>query len=44
MTPVISDEEYDQLFRRLLELKQKYPEYKRDNTPTQRIGGLVSGI
>ncbi|RTL12440.1 MAG: NAD-dependent DNA ligase LigA [Neisseriaceae bacterium] len=39
--PVISDEEYDQLFRRLLELETKYPEYKQDNTPTQRIGGLV---
>ncbi len=37
-SPEISDEEYDALFRRLLELEEKYPELKSPDSPTQRIG------
>ncbi len=37
--PVISDPEYDKLFRELLELEEKYPELKVPYSPTQRIGG-----
>ncbi len=36
--PVISDEEYDRLFRRLQELEQQHPEYFDPNSPTQRVG------
>lgn len=39
--PIITDEEYDRLFRRLLELETSYPQYKQNNSPTQRIGGAV---
>ncbi len=37
--PVISDPEYDKLFKELLELEEKYPELKVPYSPTQRIGG-----
>lgn len=37
-SPEISDEEYDALFRRLIELEEKYPQFKSPDSPTQRIG------
>ncbi len=37
--PVITDGEYDALFRRLEELESKYPEYRRPDSPTLRVGG-----
>jgi DNA ligase (NAD+) len=36
--PVISDEEYDRLFRELVELEKKFPELVTPDSPTQRIG------
>lgn len=39
--PVISDYEYDKLYRELVELEEKYPEYKLPDSPTQRVGGEV---
>ena len=39
--PKISDFEYDSLFRQLLELETKYPEFKQADSPTQKIGGQV---
>lgn len=43
--PTISDQEYDALMRRLLELEQSYPEFRSPDSPTQRIGAKVpSGI
>ncbi len=36
--PEISDAEYDRLFRRLVELEQKYPELITPDSPTQRVG------
>lgn len=43
--PVISDEEYDKLMKRLMELEEKYPELKSPDSPTQRIGGqLLEGF
>ena len=39
--PEISDHEYDQMFYRLLELEEKYPEYDTPDSPTKRIGGAV---
>lgn len=36
--PVISDYEYDQLYRELLDLENEYPEAKTPDSPTQRAG------
>jgi DNA ligase (NAD+) len=38
-TPEISDFEYDTLFRELLNLEAKYPEYEAPDSPTLRVGG-----
>ena len=40
--PVIQDEEYDALFRRLKDLERDYPQFTNPNSPTQRVGGKVS--
>jgi DNA ligase (NAD+) len=37
--PLISDEEYDRLFRELLELEAEFPELASPDSPTRRIGG-----
>jgi len=37
-SPVISDHEYDLLFRELQELEAKYPELITPDSPTQRVG------
>jgi DNA ligase (NAD+) len=36
--PLISDYEYDKLFKELEELEKQYPEFYDKNSPTQRIG------
>lgn len=36
--PVISDAQYDELYRQLLELERKHPELITSNSPTQRVG------
>ena len=36
--PEVSDAEYDELFRALLELEADYPELKTPNSPSQRVG------
>lgn len=35
--PIISDGEYDALFRELVQLEAEYPEFRDPNSPTQRI-------
>lgn len=40
--PTVSDYEYDLLFRRLLELEEKYPQLITAQSPTQRIGAIPS--
>lgn len=40
--PVIQDEEYDALFKRLVEYEAEYPHLANPNSPTQRVGGRVS--
>ncbi len=40
--PTVSDYEYDLLFRRLLELEEKYPQFITAQSPTQRIGANPS--
>lgn len=37
--PGISDYEYDKLLYRLIDLEEQYPEYRDENSPTQRVGG-----
>lgn len=37
-SPIISDTEYDLLFRRLVELEATYPELISGNSPTKRVG------
>ncbi|MBU9710233.1 NAD-dependent DNA ligase LigA [Evansella tamaricis] len=37
--PKVSDAEYDQLLRELVSLEENYPEYKREDSPSERIGG-----
>jgi len=37
--PLISDAEYDGLFRRLLALEKKHPELVTPDSPTQKVGG-----
>ena len=36
--PIIPDLEYDQLFARLVELEQKFPDLIAEDSPTQKIG------
>jgi len=39
--PVITDYEYDMLTKELVDLENKYPTLKSENSPTQRIGAKV---
>ncbi|MBA2338178.1 MAG: NAD-dependent DNA ligase LigA [Acidimicrobiia bacterium] len=41
--PEVSDVEYDQLVRRLSALEEAHPELITEDSPTQRVGGLVDG-
>jgi DNA ligase (NAD+) len=40
--PVVSDAEFDRLFRRLQELEQRWPELLTPDSPTQLVGGGFS--
>ncbi|NJN81531.1 MAG: NAD-dependent DNA ligase LigA, partial [Caldilineaceae bacterium] len=40
--PLISDQEFDALFQELQSLEQQHPELASDDSPTLRVGGLVS--
>ena len=40
--PIISDYEYDILYRKLEDLENKYPELILENSPTKKIGGRSS--
>lgn len=39
--PTITDQEYDDYYNELLRLEEKYPELKRNDSPTLRVGGQV---
>ena len=39
--PTITDQEYDDYYMELLALEKKYPELKRADSPTNRVGGSV---
>lgn len=38
----ISDFDFDQLLKELAKLENEYPEFKRSDSPTQRVGGAVT--
>lgn len=38
---LISDYEFDQLLRELRDLEEEFPQFKRLNSPTQKVGGYV---
>jgi len=40
-SPEISDYEYDMLMKELIELENSFPDLKRGDSPTQRVGGEV---
>ena len=42
-SPVISDYEYDQLFRALRDLEKKYPQLITPDSPTQRVASEITG-
>ncbi|MEM7539687.1 MAG: NAD-dependent DNA ligase LigA [Chloroflexota bacterium] len=39
--PTISDAEFDALFRELQRLEAEHPDYPREDSPTQRVGGVI---
>lgn len=41
--PVLSDYDFDMLYRRLEELEKAHPELITPDSPTQRVGGKLSG-
>ena len=44
-SPEITDQEYDQLFKRLLILEDEFPNIKTSNSPSERVGsGPVSDL
>lgn len=38
----ISDFDFDQLLKELAKLENEYPEFKRSDSPTQRVGGTIT--
>ena len=40
-SPEISDHEYDQLFKELSSLEDKFPEMKDTSSPTQNVGSIA---
>ncbi len=41
--PLITDAEYDRLLQELQTLEAEHPQYRRDDSPTQRVGSDLSG-
>lgn len=39
--PLVSDKEYDRLYRELVELEMRYPDRVLPNSPSHRVGGKV---
>jgi DNA ligase (NAD+) len=39
--PRISDQSYDLMLKELTELENTYPEYRFDDSPTQKVGGVI---
>lgn len=41
-SPSVSDFEYDSNLKQLILLEKEYPEFKSDDSPTNRVGGFIS--
>jgi DNA ligase (NAD+) len=41
-SPVISDADYDKLYRELVGLEERYPDLRTPDSPTQRVGDVIS--
>ena len=39
--PTLTDNEYDSLLDELIKLEKEYPQYKLDNSPTEKVGNTV---
>jgi DNA ligase (NAD+) len=39
--PSLTDQEYDRYMQELLKIEEKYPEIKKDNSPSVRVGGKI---
>ena len=39
--PTLTDQEYDRYMQELIRLEEEYPEFKRNDSPTVRVGGEV---
>lgn len=37
--PIMPDAQYDEMFRKLLEIEKAHPEWVKSDSPTQRVGG-----
>ncbi len=37
--PTMTDQDYDKAFKELSSLEEQYPEFKKDTSPTQKVGG-----
>lgn len=42
--PTISDVEYDTLFKELLDLESRYPQFKLANSPSNKVGSLSNDV
>ena len=40
---LISDKEYDSLYKEMLDLEEKFPLFKSDNSPSSRVGSDLAG-
>lgn len=41
--PIIDDNDYDRLYRRLVAIEEEHPEWADDTSPTRRVGDAVDG-
>ncbi len=40
--PILSDTQYDELYKKLKDLEAKYPQFATADSPTQKVGGTAS--
>ena len=40
--PILSDTQYDELYKQLKDLEDAYPQFRTKNSPTQRVGGKAA--
>jgi DNA ligase (NAD+) len=40
--PTISDYEFDKMMEELVKLENEYPEFRKPNSPSQRVGGTIT--